>query len=146
MNPRHPSRQTYGLEQKRRRPPLPPMSESRLQPAASPAFDKVLHECSPTYPWKEFPNGLEKRGDLVTWSRTSYADGAAVGRRNPSVACSGLGCTLAGTPFRLEGGGVAGVLPTSPRSRSLRLVREREAGVGGIGCWLRPTPTLRPRC
>jgi hypothetical protein len=107
MNPRHPSRQTYVLEQKRRRPSLPPVSESRLRAAASPAFDKALPERSPTYPWKKFPNGLEKRD------------------------------TLAGTHFRLEGGGVEGALPLPPRSRSLRLAREREAGVWGD--WVLPS-------
>jgi hypothetical protein len=62
---------------------------------------------APTYPWKKFPNGLEKRD------------------------------TLAGTHFRLEGGGVEGALPLPPRSRSLRLAREREAGVWGN--WMLPS-------
>jgi hypothetical protein len=58
----HPSRQTYGLEQKGDGP-VTPVRESRLGAAASPAFDEAPHECLHTYPWKKFPNGLAKHSD-----------------------------------------------------------------------------------
>ena len=146
MNPRHPSRQTYVLEQKRRRPSLPPVSESRLRAAASPAFDKALPECSPTYPWKKLPNGLEKRGNLVTWSRTSHADGASIGRRSPSVACSGVAALLPELPSGWKAAeSKAAYLPRLALAHSAWFGSERPES-GGIGCCLRPTPTLRPHC
>jgi hypothetical protein len=57
----HPSRQTYGLEQKGDGPVTP--SEPEPSPGRSLARFRqgAAHELL-AYPWKEFPNGLEGRG------------------------------------------------------------------------------------
>jgi hypothetical protein len=136
MNPRHPSRQTYGLEQKGDGPVSP--TEPEPSPAANPAAFGRRGMNVPAYPWKKFQTAWR---NAVTSS-----PGQERATLQPSVACSGLAALLP----ELTSGWKAAESKAPYVSRltlvhSAWLVKKRPES-GGIGCCLRPTPTLRPHC